>query len=132
MSSKYMSRHKREQGFGLLDVLITVFVLAVALLSLGGLHTAIIKSSSLAKARTNATSLAQEKLDDLRAFADSATDSTFAYSSIATGSTGGAYNTIPTSDNVTYNRNWYVYNFNMCTDNAAPTVASWAFWASES
>lgn len=121
MNSRYILR--TQQGFGLLDVLITVFVLAVALLSLGGLHTSIIKSSSLAKARTNATSLAQEKLDDLRAFADSAADSTFAYSSIASGSTGGAYNTIPTSDNVTYSRNWYVYNFNMCADNAAPTVA---------
>jgi type II secretory pathway pseudopilin PulG len=123
MSSNYPVQKKRVQGFGLLDVLITIFVLAVALLSLGGLHTAIIKSSSLAKARTNATSLAQEKLDDLRSFADSASDSIFAYNSIATGSTGGAYNTIPTSDNVTYGRNWYVYNFNMCGDNTAPTVA---------
>lgn len=123
MSSIHILRKKYNQGFGLLDVLITIFVLAVALLSLGGLHTAIIKSSSLAKARTNATSLAQEKLDDLRSYADNSSDSIFAYSSIASGNTGGAYNTIPTTDNVTYARNWYVYSFNMCTDNAAPTVA---------
>ena len=66
-----MSRHSfitRQRGFGLLEVMIAVLVLAVGLLSLGSLHSMIIKSSSSAKAQSNAAALAQEKLDDLTSF----------------------------------------------------------------
>lgn len=82
----------KQQGFGILEVMIAVAVLSIAMLSLGGLHTLIIQSSSQAKSRTLATSLAQQKLDDLRSFgrisddiatvADECAAGTFCYTEI--------------------------------------------------
>lgn len=83
----------RQQGFGILEVMIAVAVLSIAMLSLGGLHTLIIQSSSQAKSRSLATTLAQQKLDDLRSFekiwddpstvADECTSGTFCFTEIA-------------------------------------------------
>jgi len=112
-----------QKGFALLEVLITVVILSVALLSLGGLHTAIIKSADQAKVRGIATSLAQTKIDDLRSFGLVGTDSSFDFDSISSSSSGNAGNTLPT-DTVTFSRNWYIYPLYYCNDNALPTKSN--------
>jgi hypothetical protein len=131
------SSKQSQQGIGILEVLIAVVVLSVALLSLGGLHTLIIKSSSQAKSRGVATALAQEKLDELRAYG-LATDSTFPFRNICGADTMVANptnydgtnfgNTIPANvnGNVTFTRSWSVYGFNFAGNNTAPTYDSGA------
>lgn len=126
-----------QQGIAILEVLIAVVILSIALLSLGGLHTMIIKSSSQAKSRGVATALAQEKLDELRAYG-LATDSTFPFRNICSADTmtanatnydGSNYgNLIPSNvnGNVTFTRSWSVYGFNFGGNNAAPTYDSGA------
>lgn len=61
-------RIKNEGGFSLIEVLITLVVLAVGLVSLAKFQGTAIQSGSLAKERSVAAHLAQEKLDDLRNF----------------------------------------------------------------
>ncbi len=62
-------KNVHEGGFGLIEVLITLIVLAVGLVALAKFQGTAIESGSLAKARTVATHLAQQKLDDLRNYA---------------------------------------------------------------
>lgn len=124
----------QQQGFGLLDVLIAVLVLAVGILSLGGLHSMIIKSSSASKARSTAALIAQEKLDDLVAYEQLLTggNGTFGFNEIAANA-GGAENAdgtlmLPsgsiTVGNTTYNRTWSVANYYFCSNNAAPSTTN--------
>ena len=132
-----MSRHSfitRQRGFGLLEVMIAVLVLAVGLLSLGSLHSMIIKSSSSAKAQSNAAALAQEKLDDLTSFQQlpAGANGIFGFNEI-TSNTGGNENAdgtlvLPTGSvtiaNVNYNRTWTVQDYYFCTENAAPSTTN--------
>lgn len=118
----------RQRGFGILEVLITVAILSIALLSLGGLHALIIQSSSEAKARGVATSLASEKLDDLRSFGtlDSSGNpvgSGFDYDTIDSDAGGNSGNTL-TVENVTFNREWTVHPLFLCTENGAPSLTN--------
>lgn len=124
----------REHGFGVLEVLIAVAVLSIALLSLGGLHSKIIQSSSAAKARATATSLAQEKIDDLRSYKSitSGGNGDFGYAEIAANA-GGEENAdgtlqIPSGNitvgNITYNRAWSATDYYYCAENAAPSTTN--------
>ncbi len=65
-------RHQR--GFSLIEALFSALVLGIALLGLAGFHAVALKDGSLVKARSVATNLAQEKLDDLRSFTRLADD----------------------------------------------------------
>lgn len=137
MTKKFTSRTlKHQSGFGLLEVMIAIVVLSIALLSLAGLHTLIIKSSGLAKSRAVAMSIAQEKLDDLRSFENLAgetgtTSKLFGFDEIATnlgGNETSAANETPTLansavtvGNVTYNRTWTVECFSYGAENTAAT-----------
>jgi prepilin-type N-terminal cleavage/methylation domain-containing protein len=56
----------RLKGFTLLEALIALVVLAVGLLALAQFHAATLLNSADAKARTQATKLAQAKLDKLK------------------------------------------------------------------
>ena len=88
-----------QRGFSLIESLFSALILAIALLALAGFHVGAFQDSSLVKARMAATTLAQEKLDDLRGFAlmkdDAATTTvdecaagTFCFSEIATNAGG--------------------------------------------
>jgi Tfp pilus assembly protein PilV len=137
MTKKFTSSAlKNQSGFGILEVMIAIVVLSIALLSLAGLHTLIIKSSGLAKSRAIAMSIAQEKLDDLRSFENlagetGATSKLFGYDEIVTnlgGNETSAANDTPvlansavTVGNVTYNRAWNVECFSYAAENAAAT-----------
>ncbi len=138
-------KNVHEGGFGLIEVLITLIVLAVGLVALAKFQGTAIESGSLAKARTVATHLAQQKLDDLRdyellietdasgvAIACNATDRV-SYRCIATDAGGnkqGGALLLPallppdgaTVSNVTYNRAWAVtdYCFRHCPPDCLP------------
>jgi len=137
MTKKFpSSAFKNQSGFGLLEVMIAIVVLSIALLSLAGLHTLIIKSSGLAKSRAIAMSIAQEKIDDLRSFENLAGETgtatkVFGYDEIATNLGGDETsaaddtpvlaNSTVTVGNVTYNRSWSVECFSYSAENTAAT-----------
>lgn len=58
----------KQRGFGLIEVLISMLVFAVGAVALVKLQGELIQGGSNANARSVALSIAQEKLDDLRAF----------------------------------------------------------------
>lgn len=55
-----------QRGFSLLEVLITLVVLAGGLLAIGGLYGKIMNGSAAAKERSEAVVLAEQKLEELR------------------------------------------------------------------
>jgi type IV pilus assembly protein PilV len=64
MVKKSMSGQK---GFTLLEVMIAVFLLAVAIMGAASLTTSVIKSNSLSQTLTTATTLAKDKMEEQKA-----------------------------------------------------------------
>jgi len=88
--------HKRSKGFTLIEVLITLIILAVSLLALASLMAATTKSNAYGGHITEATTFAQDRLEQLRATRwDSIVPGNF--NDLVTGSTG-----------VNFTRNWNV------------------------
>ena len=64
MVKKSMSGQK---GFTLLEVMIAVFLLAVAIMGAASLTTSVIKGNSSSQTLTTATTLAKDKMEELKA-----------------------------------------------------------------
>ncbi|HLA75534.1 MAG TPA: prepilin-type N-terminal cleavage/methylation domain-containing protein [Gammaproteobacteria bacterium] len=116
----------RQAGFSLVEVLVTLVVLGMGLIAVAKFQGNVVENGALAKARTVAAHLAQEKLDDLRIYdmlapptsATPPATSVF-YSSIASNAGGertasGAL-MIPSGSlevaSVSYRRNWTVTDY---------------------
>jgi len=110
-----------QGGFGLLEVMITVIVMSVALLALGGLHTQIIKSANNAKLEAVGTSLAMQKMDDLRSYGATSADSSFTFDTIGNATGGNGGNSIVSDANVSFNRSWFSTSMYICGDSAPST-----------
>ena len=67
-----------QKGFTLLEVMIAVFLLAVAIMGTASLTTSVIKGNSSSQTLTTATTLAKDKMEELKATS---------YSALPTGST---------------------------------------------
>ena len=57
---------KNEKGFTLLEVLIAILILSVGLLGMASLTVAIIHGNKFSNDMTTATTLAQDKMEDIR------------------------------------------------------------------
>jgi len=57
---------KKTDGFTLLEVLVAIVILSVGLLGMASLTVGIIKGNSFSNKVTTATTLAQEKMEDVR------------------------------------------------------------------
>lgn len=120
----------RQAGFTLLEVLITLVVLGAGLISLAKFQGTVLQDNDLAKTRSVAAQLAEERIEQFRSFRvlDAVTGAALglsAYQSIASDSTGENI----TVSNVAYTRTWAVVDFcfpiarNSPADNvSSPTV----------
>lgn len=116
---KFTDRYA-QHGTGMIEVLVLVFIVAVGMLAMGKMHTMLIRDGGTANSRAVATSLAQEKIDDMRGFKwrndeqasnngdNCANADIFCFSEIGD-NTGGL---IPSGavviGNTSYNRTWTV------------------------
>ncbi|HEY2929581.1 type IV pilus modification protein PilV [Piscinibacter sp.] len=113
----------KARGFTLVEALIALLVLAFGMLAVAGFQTTLSRNSDLAKQRTEAMRLAQQKMESLRAYAQVATSSSTPHvtnytddvisSSSTTQETHAASSTYST--NATYLTTW------TATSNAANT-----------
>ncbi len=62
-----MSSSRYSRGFTLLEVLITLVILSIALLALAGLMTTTVRNNSYGGTLTEATTMAQDKLEEFKA-----------------------------------------------------------------
>jgi len=62
-----LALHTNSKGFTLIEVLITLIILAVSLLALAGLMATTTKSNASGGHLTEASTLAQDRLEELRA-----------------------------------------------------------------
>jgi prepilin-type N-terminal cleavage/methylation domain-containing protein len=74
---KEMNEFSNDKGFTLIEVMIAMFVLVVGLLGVAGVATTVINGNTFSREITTATTLAQDKMEELK-------DTT--YSNIASGS----------------------------------------------
>lgn len=88
----------RQRGFSILEVLITLVVLAGGLLAIGGLYGKIMNGSAAAKERNEAVVLAEKKLEELRYAL---------YASIASGS-DSVNATTGSGGSANFSRSWSV------------------------
>lgn len=106
-----MRRLRDQGGFTLLEVMITLVILAIGLLGLAGLQVIAIKGNSFGQQVTVASTMAQNQLEQMR------------QGSVALASNN---DTVTDSNGVTYTRTWTVTpntpNQNM---NTVQIVVSW-------
>ncbi|MEW6334910.1 MAG: prepilin-type N-terminal cleavage/methylation domain-containing protein [Thermodesulfobacteriota bacterium] len=88
-----MDRPVGNRGFTLIEVMIAVFLLAVALSGLAALTATVVKGNEVSQTLTTATTLARDKMEDLKRIP---------YESLATGSDTRSM------DNLNYTRVWNV------------------------
>lgn len=123
-----------QKGFGLIEVLIALVVLSVGMLAISSLQVEYLSSGNEAKLRSVATKVAQEKLNDLRTFAqlEAGAAGTFGYEEIG-GNTGGLENDDGTLINQSgtvetpqqnFTRNWTVTNYYYPPTGAQAVIAS--------
>ncbi len=96
-----METLNRAGGFTLIEIMIAIFVLAVALIGLAAVTTTTIKGNSFSKAMTTATTLANDKLQDLKA-------KTFTSTSVDADLSNGSHNDTGNPLQGIYNRTWTI------------------------
>lgn len=100
----------RQSGIGLIEVLIAIVVFAVGLLAIANLQGTLVRSSSDAKARTVATHLAEDVMEQMRAFQslnDTSAPAEDRFSGIASNTEGEDV----ILSGVEYNRSWVVEDY---------------------
>lgn len=107
MNKKTWNRWKQSRGFTLLEILIAIFILSVALLGLASVTTMIIKGNASNKTLTVATTLAKDKLEELRSLPLTGTGTGTTIPSSHSGTDyWGANQGAATSSNPYFTRSW--------------------------
>jgi len=95
---------KKMDGFALVEAMVALLILGFGLIAVAKLQSTLMENSGLSKQRTEATRLAQEKMEQLRSFEQLNTATgKFAYADIATTASDvvSGY-----SSNTSYTRSW--------------------------
>lgn len=116
------SSMKRQRGFGLIEVMVTMLVLSVGILAHIGFQRMVFRDTNVAEARNNAVQLAAEKVEDLRAYTQLKSETgKIAYEDIANNAGGRIAQGTLTVGNTLYNRIWKVKNWYYDSPNSAAT-----------
>lgn len=102
----------KQSGFSLIEVLIAISVLAVGLIAMARFQATVLQGSSLARERSEAVALAEQKIEQLRNYRDAINTTTaLDYSEIAASCATGSgtvensvYSNSGTSGNTVYTR----------------------------
>ncbi|TLU61444.1 type IV pilus modification protein PilV [Thalassotalea litorea] len=94
---------KRIKGFGLVEVLIALAILAVGLLAVAAFQSEIIEDSNDNKARAEAIALAQQRLEQMRNYTTLASDAD-EFNTLFTATTGYSNQTNITGNNAQFTR----------------------------
>ncbi len=92
-----MLKSQTKKGFTLIEVLIAVFLLTVALLGTAALTTTVIKGNFFSQVSTTATTLAKDKMEELKAMP---------YDSLPTSEVTDTWNFMGTASGSYYTRKW--------------------------
>lgn len=121
-----------QRGFGLIEILITLVVIAFGIMAHLTFQRVTFHEAGLAVSRAKAAEAVQEKLEDLISFGCLKTgDCAFAYQDIANDAGGNIdgssqlilpADTAFTIDNTSYTRHWTVTNYWYTATNGAPTT----------
>ncbi|HOG08693.1 MAG: prepilin-type N-terminal cleavage/methylation domain-containing protein [Syntrophales bacterium] len=87
-----VSRPRRSRGFTLIEIMIAIFLLVVAMLGVISVTVMVIKGNSFSKTMTTATTLAADKMEELK---------NTAYASVVSGND---------TQETLYTRTWVVTN----------------------
>lgn len=108
----YFNRYKLA-GFGLIEILITIVVIGVGLLTIAGLYSRTMSASMVSKQRSEAVVIAESMLEQLRGTV---------YANIVSGNDSIAA-VSGSGSSATYQRNWTVTsNVNPTYKNVAMTI----------
>ena len=121
-SHKAMKGLQAQKGMTLLEVAISLFVLAIGLLGLAGLQLVVLQSNSLGHEATLATTLAKAKLAELQKATPPGQQAT-------SGITQGTDHYIDQAKGVTYTREWSVQNNDMPHQSVIVRVSWKDTWA---
>ena len=92
-----MLKSQTYKGFTLIEVMIAVFLLTVALLGTAALTTTVIRGNFFSQVSTTATTLAKDKMEELKAMP---------YNSLPTTEVTDAWNSMGTTSGSYYTRKW--------------------------
>jgi Tfp pilus assembly protein PilV len=121
---------RRSLGFAMLDSLVALAVVAFGLLALASMQLTLSRSADVAKQRSEATRLAQDKMEELRSFTGISTG-TINWNGLTSNSTGEAISsyTIGTSaysTNTTYTRTWQLGGTQNDSHRPITVTVSWS------
>lgn len=110
-----------QRGFTLIEALVALLIMAFCMLGLAGMQMAMSRNADLARQRSEATRLAQEKLEELRAFNSIETGADKeAWDSLANGS-----DEITTGSNVSFTRQVTLGGSNADAQRTIQVAVSW-------
>ena len=64
----HLIQHKNSAGFSLIEVMVSLVILSVGLIGTAKFQTAVLKSGSDSQARSEAITIAQSKLEELKSY----------------------------------------------------------------
>jgi len=64
----HLLQHKKSAGFSLIEVMVSLVILSVGLIGTAKLQTAVLKSGTDSQARSEAVTIAQSKLEELKSY----------------------------------------------------------------
>lgn len=130
------STHKQySRGFTLLEALVALLVMGFGMLALTSLQLSLSRNADVAKQRTEAMRLAQDKIEELRSY-NGIDDGTSPWDNLASSSTAESISsysigTATVGTNTTFSRSWSLGGTNADQYRVAKVTVSWTDRANE-